>query len=325
LPPPSPKEVLEKRIIFVRGKISEAEKESSYFLEKGIRVTVKQLKAFAASLEEIFINTDFVGRLIGGLSNFDIRRSLHLSHRIISSPVISIDSLVSTFIGGHRPRVARYIVHLALIKGDYSFFNQTESDLLLNMLAVKGDNLTSPIVKASILRLLIDRDNVETELENKFMSIEEINRYFLPMGLGSHVIVPLIEELLRYRLVEPYDPSSINVDEEQRVKVTTSGRTHMELVLRDGIYVQQMACTTAIRNEDTVRIIRDQLHNKKGIDWNGIRRAFIAYCLDQDAVFVTVPSDESYDGQRLLRAEIKRRWTTPYIPRVRSGDDRPNS
>ncbi len=69
----------------------------------------------------------------------------------------------------------------------------------------------------------------------------------------------------------------------------------------------------------------DALRVKKGIDWNGIRRAFIAYCLDQDAVFVTVPSDESYDGQRLLRAEIKRRWTTPYVPRVRSGDDRPHS
>ncbi|MDP1768368.1 MAG: hypothetical protein Q8L74_06125 [Nitrospirota bacterium] len=322
LPPPSPKEVLEKRIIFVRGKISEAERESSYFLERGIRVTVKQLKAFAASLEEIFINTDFVGRLIGGLSNFDIRRSLHLSHRIISSPVISIDSLVLTYIGGHRPRVARYTIHLALIKGDYSFFNQSESDLLLNMFAVKGENLTSPLVKESILRLLIDRDNLETELENKFMSVEEINKYFLPMGLGGHVIVPVIAELLRYRLVEPYDPSSMNVDEEQRIKSTTSGRTHMELVLRDGIYVSQMACTTAIRNEDTVITIREHLYSKKGIDWNGIRKAFISYCLDQDDVFITVPADESYDGQRLLRAEIKRRWTTPYIPRSRSVEDR---
>ena len=315
---PSPKDVMEKRIIFVRGKISEAEREGSYFLEKGIRVTVTQLKAFAASLEEIFINTDFVGRLIGGLSNFDIRRSLHLSHRIISSPVISIDALVSTFFGGYRPRVPRHIIHQALLKGDYSYFNQSESDLILNIFAVKGDNLTSPLAKISVLRLLIDRDNLESELENKFISIEEMNKYFLPMGLGGHVIIPLIGELLSYRLAEPYDPSSATIHEEQRIRATVSGRTHMELVLRDAIYVAQMACTTPVRNEDTARTIRENLYNKKGTDWNALRKTFISYCLDQDGVFITVPSDESYEGQQLLRTEIRRRWTTPYIAKDRS-------
>jgi hypothetical protein len=204
---------------------------------------------------------------------------------------------------------------MALIKGDYSYFDQNESDLLLNVFALKGDNLTSPLAKISILRLLIDRDNLEAQMEDKYIPIEDIIKYLLPMGLGAHVTLPLIGELLRHRLVEPYDPSSVKVDEEQRIRVTTSGRTHMELALRDPIYVAQMACTTAMRNEDIVRIIRESLYDKKGSDWDGLRKSFISYCLDQDHIFITVPSDDSYGGQQLLRAELKRRWTTPYVPR----------
>ena len=204
--------------MFVRGKIDQGDQAGSYFLEKGIRVKIKDLKAFAATLEEIFVNTDFVGRLIGGLSNFDIRRSLHLSHRIICSAIISIDNLVSTYIIGSRARIRRAEVYLALIKGDYSFFNQSESDLLLNVFSVRPDSLTSPFGKLSILRLLIDRDNLEDEPENKYMTVEDVQKYFLPAGLGGTNICQLVHELLLYGLLEPYDPSSLQVDEEQRVR-----------------------------------------------------------------------------------------------------------
>lgn len=310
LPAPSPKDVLEKRILYVREKINEGERNgNSYFLSKGIRVTIKDLIGFAQSLEEIFVNVDFVGRLLGGLANFDIRRVLHLAHRVISSPQISIEGLITSYIAGNAVSVKPDTIHSALIRGDYTFFNQADSDMVMNAFAVKPDQIGSPFAKLSILRLLIDRDNAETDNEQKYMAVDDLQKYFLPMGIGHVSVLNLVEELFEYRLVDSYDPSSRHIDEEQRVKVSTSGRTHMELSLHNAIYMANMACATGIRHFDVAKEIGDWLNTRPTSNVPMLISTFINYCLREDECFVEVPPSDDYDGQRLLRAELKGRWS----------------
>ena len=64
LPVPSPKEVLERRIEFIQRKISESKDPREYFVGRGIRLNVENIRAFAASLEELFIREEFVARRI---------------------------------------------------------------------------------------------------------------------------------------------------------------------------------------------------------------------------------------------------------------------
>lgn len=315
LPAPSPKDVLEKRILYVREKISESERNGdSYFLSKGIRVTIKDLIGFAQSLEEIFVNIDFVGRLLGGLANFDIRRVLHLAHRVISSPLISIEALVTSYISGNTVSIKPDTIHLALIRGDYAFFNQADSDMVMNVFAVKPDQIGSPLAKLSILRLLIDRDNAETDNEQKYMAVDDLQKYFLPMGIGHVSILKLVEELFEYRLVDSYDPSSAHIDEDQRVKISPSGRTHMDLSLHNSIYMTSMACATGVRHIEVAKEIGDWLNVRPMPNWPLLINAFINYCLREDECFVEVPPPEDYEGQRLMRAELKGRWSVHRAP-----------
>lgn len=315
LPAPSPKDVLEKRILYVRAKIIESEQSGdSYFLSRGIRVTIKDLIGFAQSLDEIFINIDFVGRLLGGLANFDIRRVLHLAHRVISSPQISIESLVNSYISGSTVSVKSDTIHMAIFKGDYTFFNQSDSAMVMNVFAVKPDQISSPLAKLSILRLLIDRDNAEVNTEQKYMEIEDLQKYFLPMGIGHINVLKLVEELFEYRLVEAYDPSSTHMDEEQRVKISASGRTHTELSLHNAIYMSSMASTTGVRNIEVAKDIRDWLNVRPIPNWPLLINSFVTYCMREDECFIELPPSEDYDGQRILRAELKGRWSVHRSP-----------
>ena len=265
--------------------------------------------AFAQSLEEIFVNIDFVGRLLGGLANFDIRRVLHLSHRVISSPFVSVENLVSTYLVGHAISVKPEAIHQALFKGDYTFFNQSDSDMVMNVFAIKPDHITSPLSKLRILRVLIDRDNAETDNEQKYMTVEELQKYFLPMGLGHISVLKLVDELFEYRLVEPYDPSAVHVNEEQRVRVTSSGRTHMDLALHNSIYLSSMACTTGLRDYAVAKDIEAWFNVRPAPNWALMVNAFITYCLQEDEMFMELPHSEEYEGQHLLRTELKGRWS----------------
>jgi hypothetical protein len=72
LPVPSPKRVLEKRVEYIRRKVEDEKNSSEFFVGRGIRLSIQNIVAFAASLEEIFVKQDFVARRINWLANNDI-------------------------------------------------------------------------------------------------------------------------------------------------------------------------------------------------------------------------------------------------------------
>jgi hypothetical protein len=118
LPVPSTKEVLRKRIQFIASEVDETDTQSGkYSLPNGIQVALDDLRAFAGTLEEVFLNNEFVARRIGYLANFDIRRSLELSKRLMTSPHIGIDDLIRTFLSGGHLDVKSDSLSAALICG----------------------------------------------------------------------------------------------------------------------------------------------------------------------------------------------------------------
>ncbi|NOS76974.1 MAG: hypothetical protein HOP35_03415 [Nitrospira sp.] len=140
------------------------------------------------------------------------------------------------------------------------------------------------------------------------MAVDDLQKYFIPMGIGHVSILKLVEELFDYRLVESYDPSSARIDEEQRVKISTSGRTHMELSLHNPIYMSSMAGATGVRQAEVAKEIGEWLNVRPMPNWPLLINAFVNYCLREDECFVEVPPSEDYGGQRLLRADLKSRW-----------------
>lgn len=314
LPVPSTKEVLTKRVEFIKLKAQEdPENSKEYFTQKGIRLSISDVTAFALSVEDIFINEDYVGRMVGWLANFDIRRGLQIAQRIITSPILDISELVKAYAIGQTFRPQRLSIKKALLLGDYNHFYQQDSSFIVNLFEVNSNAVTSPLLRLSILRLLIDVYSETLESEKIYRSVEDILNYFEPTTVSRTIVKENLKTLLDYRLIEPYDPTDTSIYESQRVKITHCGRIHYEFVTddREGVYMSEMALMTPVVSQECISKIRDLLmKNEKlsGQDWRRIIKWFVEYCLDQDNNYISLPKNSSYESQRTFRETLYNTW-----------------
>lgn len=313
LPIPSTKEVLQARILFIREKIhSSGKAPQQYLSQKGIRLSIRDIQAFAACIEEVFINTEYVSRALSWLCNFDIRRSLLLTGRILASPYISIDDLVRTYISGNRLKVAEPSIRKALLLGDYNQYKADSSEFVLNLFSISSENLTTPLARLSILHLLKNRDSVATDAEDSYLSTEQIYSYFDAVGINEDATRKHLEKLLEYRCVEPYDPTEESIQDDTRVRITSSGLIHIEFALTDPIYMEHVALTSEVRESTKIDQIRQLFNGHRGKlstdDWRKAVDLFSQYCLEQDKVFCSIPNISSYEGQLQFRREFANRW-----------------
>lgn len=311
LPIPSTKEILEKRVSFLKEKLQteKGKEKADYFLSKGIRLRLEDLNAFAACIDDVFVQSEYVSRTVGWLSNHDIRRSLNISQRIITSPIVSMEDLIKTYLADGRLTISKLKIRQAIIFGDHSQFRQEANDYVLNLFVVAPDQITTPLIRLSILRLLLDIEVQAADAEKKYLSVEDISDYLEPCGISRNAVHSHLRELLNHRLVDPYDPTDVVVYEEQRVRVSHCGRIHFELALKDDVYFTSMALATGVRSTvfvDEVREIKKQKMDRG--DWQQIARLFTEYLLGEDQAFVSLPKLESYDGQVRLRADLKAAW-----------------
>jgi energy-coupling factor transporter ATP-binding protein EcfA2 len=314
LPVPSTKEVLTKRVEFIKLKAQEdSEISKEYFTKKGIRLSISDITAFALSVEDIFVNEDYVGRMVGWLANFDIRRGLQIAQRIITSPIIDVSELVKAYAIGQKFRPKRLNIKKALLLGDYNHFYQQDSSFTLNLFEVSSNAVTSPLLRLSILRLLIDVYSDTLEPEKIYRSVEDILNYFEPTTVNRTLVKENLKALLDYRLIEPYDPRDTKIYESQRVKITHCGRIHYEFVTDDkeGIYMSEMALMTSVISQEYISRNRALLmKNEKlsGLDWRTIIRWFVEYCLEQDRLYISLPKSTSYQSQNKLREILRKTW-----------------
>jgi len=313
LPVPSTKEVLAKRVAFIKSKVDEGDRSGSYFLEKGIRVSIRDIDAFTAVVEDIFLNEEYIGRVVGWHSNHDIRRSLKIAERIITSPTITVTDMVKAYLGGTRLRPRPRQIKLALLRGQHNHFMQDGSDFVVDLFAVRSTAITSPFLRLSILRTLIDKHSDSEEGVNAYLRISDLVNYFEPAGISGAILRDHVQALLSYRLIQPYDPTDMAIADDLLVRVTHSGRIHYEFAFerQEGSYVTEMALTTPIRRNELVDLVRSRLKSGKSLvesDWQQIRGVFMQYCLEEDEIFFTVPSTPSYTGQRAMRDELRSIW-----------------
>lgn len=311
LPVPSTKEVLGKRIEFIKTKTALGEQQSEqYLLSKGIRLSIKNLTAFIACVEEVFITTEYVSRTISWLCNFDIRRSLLLTQKVLSSPHISIDDLVKTYLSGSSLKINELAVRKAIMLGDYNLYDSESSEYVLNMFSIFADLPSSPLIRLSILQVLKDKEVMNDEAELSYMKVSEIEEYLDPMGCSPFAVRKHLEKLLKYRCIEPYDPTESTLTDSSKLKITSSGLMHIEFTLGDRTYIEQVGLTTEVRESRCIDELRGLflIRNIKpeDINWHKAATLFAEYCVDQDLVFGLIPT--TYSGQLRIRHEFSNRW-----------------
>jgi energy-coupling factor transporter ATP-binding protein EcfA2 len=312
LPIPQTKEILQKRVSYLKIKVEEEsnKEKKDYNLSKGLRLKITDISHFAACIDEIFIKSEFVSRIIGWLSNHDIRRSLKIAQKVITSPIIPIVDLIKTWASDERLPISEMKIRQAILYGQYNMFNQENSEYILNLFVVDPLFVSTPLLKLSILILLRDIQSSANSGEQEYAGINEIKSYFSPCGISNRIVNSHFNDLLRYRLVEPYNPTDDRIYDSQRVRITHCGRIHIEFALRGYIYLQNMALVTPIRDFVVVDQIKSLMGGKKmdRDSWTALKSTFASYLLDEDDKFFSIPEVSQYEGQKNLRNEFRRSW-----------------
>lgn len=308
LPVPEAKEILSRRVRFVKDKISvERATNSAYFSKKGFSVSIDDLSMFAEAVERLFVESDHISGLIGRLGNFDIRRMLRLAERIFLSPEIKIDDIVKSHYGGPAVSSDRYRTHRALIKGEYDRFSETENEYVCNLFLTDPRKPTSPLLPLYILWVLRQRSATvrHDQIEARHWLVSELGDFFEGCGVPVEAVLATVSRLFERRLVETLDPNVSVPSLADRIAIKESGVAHIELMGTSTVYMEQMALTTGINVRATRDELKQKSHSPGPQSFIEIRDVFIGYLLKLDAMRINIPQISQYKQLNEARAFVR--------------------
>lgn len=309
LPTPSPREVFRKRIDFLNKKLIAADftERKQYLSSKGIKIELKDISKFAQVLEDVFVENNFTAKTLGELTNYNIRSIMSLSRRIITSPVMRIEDLVTSYITTESISFAKFVD--ALLRGDYEAykFNTGEDFGVISTFRVSSTKLHSPLLNLRILALLRVTKISGRDVEERHLTVQSITQYFETLGVDSIDVETCLKELVSLRLLEPYDPSVSILSDSQKLAITYKGLAHYDLSTRNSVYFYQMAITTGISNPEVSNEIRSFYKSNKPFSeiTSCSRKLFSEYLIHEDKKYVLADnSKEQFECQRELIRDI---------------------
>lgn len=315
LPTPSPREVFRKRVDYLKEKLESGnneQKSREYLVGRGIRITIRDLNAFAEVIESVFVNQDYAAKRVGELSNYNMRKALGLSKRIITSSVFKIDDLVRSYLLGTMavPPPERFMN--ALLKGDYEFYKPSDEPLVFPIFQADNTIKQSPLIHLRILCFLLDMYNASTEENDRYISVGSLCSFFGIMAISEVAMQRSLDTLLNAGLIEPYDLSKRNYSDDQQVAISQSGIVHVEMAKFNAVYFEQMALTTRISDLETCAEIRSAYKAQISLNekLESVREIFCRYLIKEDSRYCYVPETPEYRQQLEMADELDRQWNS---------------
>lgn len=309
LPTPSPREVFRKRIEYLNKKLVVADTIDSkdYLSNRGIRIKLTDISKFAQVLEDIFVENNFTAKTLGELTNYNIRSIMNLSKRIITSPVIRIEDLITSYITTGSISFSKFVD--ALIRGDYEAYRVSTGDDfgVISTFKLSSEKIHSPLLTLRILALLRTTKQTGRDVDERHLTIQSIINYFEALGIDSVDVETCLKELVSLRILEPYDPSANVLNDTQKIAITYKGLAHYDLSTKNSVYFYQMALTTGICDSEVAHEIRS--HYKSGRPFGEttsyIRKSFSTYLINEDSKFISdTQNNEQFKCQRELIRDI---------------------
>lgn len=310
LPTPSPREVFRKRIDFLNKKLvtSDITEKREYLTSKGIRVELKDIKKFAQVLDDVFVENNFTAKTLGELTNYNIRSIMNLSKRIITSPVMRIEDLITSYLTTEPISYSKFID--ALIRGDYEAYKVSTGDDfgVISTFKVNSSKIHSPLLALRVLTFLKVTKLTGRNVEERHSTVQSIVQYFEALSVDSVDIERCLTELVSLRLIEPYDPSTSVLNDNQKLAISYKGLAHYDLSTKNSVYFYQMAITTGVSDPEVVSAIRGYYKSTRSFSeiTSCIRKIFSEYLIHEDGKFITsTQGKEQYECQMELLRDIK--------------------
>lgn len=312
LPTPPPREIFRKRIEYIRGKLgglkSDSEKKD-YLSKKGIKITIQNLQKFATIIEEVFVDNENTSKTIGELTNYNIRSTLELSQRVITSPVYKISDLLSTYASGELA-VTNYKKFInALLRGDYELYKLNDNTFIYPIYKASDQIPHSPLLSLRVLTLLKETKNSSRSIEDRHISLKSLYSYFDTLSCNETALDQAIRDLLESKLIETFDISSNDLFPDQKIAISYSGERHLQLATHNNVFFENMALITPISNHDVASQIANTYNSNEGYKEKmlKIRTLFSNFLIEEDRHFIKIPeTGEQYECQKNIDLNIQK-------------------
>ncbi|WP_269515056.1 hypothetical protein [Brevundimonas subvibrioides] len=309
LPVPEAKQILQKRIDYVKLKLNaDPAMAKEYFSMRGFRVKLESIDKFAQAVERIFVSNDFVSGLIGRLANFDIRRMLKIAERIFLSPEIKIDDVLRGSFGISPGRGEILRIHRAIIKGENDRYSPRENEFVYNLFWTDPSWPSSPLLALYIIHTLKARlaNSRLDSVDSRHWTIGELSAFFEPAGAHPDQTLLICQRLADRGLIEALDPNVEQLVLGNRVAITESGLAHIDLVRTSDVYLEQMAMATGLNSRTVFNAIRDDRTTATSASFISLRRRFVDYLTDLDSQRLRVPNTKEYasavEARQMMRS-----------------------
>lgn len=299
LPAPPTDAVLKKRIDFIEQKVGEEkpEKGTGYFLKKGIRFGVNDIKLFASCLQKVFVNTGRVSEWIGHFANYDIRRSLQLVREVVSSPHLQAENLLKAFIAKTAMEIDADEVKTAIVRAKYDIYPTGSHSFIQNVYNLVPESDTSPLIGVRILQLLAGAWEANKDNDARYLTASSINEYIRGIGPEPLVTLNWINALHKTGLVLSYNPTLAEIKEQDQVEISPSGLQHLSWGLEDWVYIESMSEVTPLLSLEVCQDLRNLQSANEPLARRMKIERFVGYLLSEDEQFCKVPEHELYKGQ----------------------------
>jgi cold shock CspA family protein len=271
-------------------------------------VKLESLEAFASAIEDIFVLQDYISNRLGSLANYNIRKTLALARRVITSSALNIEDLLMSYVAGNQEALPPDKFMRALILGDYNFCKRGDAHFVFPVFDVSTEIAQSPLLYVRLLGLLKAVHDSRSSDDSRYLPVSSVSQYFDGMGYAETAVESGLSTLMDASLVEPHDPSIGNLALAQRVAITYSGLTHLEMALFNRTFFEQMALTSLMTNVEVANQIRSYYSSSDALNLRlrKVRERFATFLREEDEKFGRVPKSSQYNVQNEVSADINK-------------------
>lgn len=296
LPTPPTGDVIRKRIQYMETciDIERSKPERSYFVHRGVTLSLDDIQGFTRSLQRVFLDTPDVSRTIGELANHDVRRTLTLVRQSVASPHLAVADLITTYISGNAQKIPSWKTEKAMIRQHHDIYPVGQHDFVQNVFALDASLATTPLLGIRLLQLLSDVP--AKEHEGPTIDIDQVTAYFMGMNIEPRAVTLWLDVLLKTGLVLNYDPTVESVEQATRIEISPSGKRHLRWSTGSHEYLSAMAEVTPLLSETLLHQIQDT----RPYEWRNRTVLFLSYVKREDGLYCTIPDHATYDSQRRI-------------------------
>lgn len=315
LPTPPPREVFRKRVNYLKFKTDSSKSETEaaeYIAQHGITVKIQNIEAFASVVEAVFVEQDYASKQVGELANYNMRKSLDLAKRVITSSVLNLEDLVRSYITSTMAAPSIQHFSNALMKGDYKFYKEEDEPSIFPIFQVDKEIKQSPLMNLRLLQHLSDASQSAQSTDERYVRADGILSYFDAMSIAELAVQRSMEALLEAGLIEPYDLSRRVYSDNRRLAISFRGISHLRMAKFNPVFFEQMALTTPLADSEVCEQIRGAYNQKGalGAKLEKVRELFATYLQAEDARHCYAPDRPEFSSQADLATEIYDRWVS---------------